>query len=93
MSKKKKLKAAISLKAQEYAHKKIADDPDVKVGEHTREYWKKEGNGYLQQAKERIEKSMFTQEEIEEVDRKGKEEAERLYQKKKEKIGKQKERT
>lgn len=41
MSRKKKMQATVSLKAQEYAHKKIADDPDVNVGEHTREYWKK----------------------------------------------------
>jgi hypothetical protein len=93
MSRKKKMIGAISLKAQEHAHKKIADDPGVNVGDHTREYWKKEANGYGRQAAEKIEKAMFTQREIEEIDRKGKEEAERLYQKKKEKIGKQEEKT
>ncbi len=38
MGRKKKMKASISLKAQEDAHKKLADDPEINVGEHTREY-------------------------------------------------------
>lgn len=90
MGRKKSMKAAISLKAQEYAHKKLADDPDVNVGEHTRDYWRKEANGYRRQLDERIEKAMFPQKDIEEIDRKGREEAERLFRKKMEKIGKQK---
>lgn len=89
MDRKKKIKDAISLKAQEEAHKKLANNGDVDVKEHTREYWRKEAIGYHRQLEEIIEKARFPQKYIEEIERKGKEEAERLYQKKKQKIGKQ----
>jgi len=83
MGRKRKVKDAISLKAQEEAHKKIAGDPDVNVGEHTREYWRKEAAGYHRQLEDIIEKAMLPETYLEEIEKKGREEAEKIYRKKK----------
>ncbi len=89
---KKKIKDAISLKAQGDAHEKLAEDPDVDVGEHTKKYWKKEAVEYHHQLEKIIERAQFPQIYIEEIEQKGKERGEKLYQKKKEKVKNQKQR-
>ncbi len=83
MDRKRRMKDAISLKAQEDAHKKLADDPDVNVKEHTREYWKKEAIGYHRQLEGIIEKARFPDSYIKELEEEGKRKGEQLYQKRK----------
>jgi len=92
MGRRKKIKDAISLRAQEDAHKKLAEDPDVDVGEHTREYWRKGSFRYHQQLEEIIEKAQLPRTYIGEIEQKGKQEGEKLYRKRKQKLKNQKER-
>jgi len=54
MKRKKKMKDAVSLKAQAVAHEKLAENGDIEVKEETRTYWRNEATGYQRELDEII---------------------------------------